>query len=84
MRRYAGCLNPHVPIRFAPSTCAGIAGKIAPGQVVVASARRGPWVRLVEDDQREGLERWALTCHPILGRLLQPVGFEEEPYFPED
>ena len=59
-------------MRYAPSTSAGIVRAVMHGEIVVACAQRGLWVRL-QEPHGEGLQRWVLTRHPILGELLRPV-----------
>ena len=71
LRRFVCCFTPHVPVRFEPSTCAGIASTVACGQEVVASARRGLWVRINSTEAPSA--RWMLTVHPLHGELLRPV-----------
>ena len=84
--------QPFVPIRLAPSTSAGAVGRLNQGERCFASASRGPpngaWLRLyaraqLADGMRqpppqgEKLERWALSHHPVLGKMLRAVTVSE-------
>ena len=72
LRRFACCFKPHVPIRYEPSTSAGVVTTLPYGAMVTACARRGRWVRL-HDAAAPVRQRWMLTCHPLYGELLKEV-----------
>ncbi len=85
--RHLYVFKPYIVLRLAPTTCAAAPAQVRCGEVVVATALKGRWVR-VQVPPREGdgaeLERWALTWHPIHGELLRQLDAtpEGEPQVP--
>ena len=70
--------SPFVAVRAAPSMSSSIIGHKTESQLVVANARRGDWIRCVDSDNGPRAkdcstvhERWMLTVHPEIGRLLR-------------
>ncbi|OUS47164.1 hypothetical protein BE221DRAFT_167622 [Ostreococcus tauri] len=70
--------SPFVAVRAAPSMSSNIIGHKTESQLVVANARRGDWIRCVDSDNGPRAkdcstvhERWMLTVHPEIGRLLR-------------
>ena len=68
---YVGAFKPFAHVRYAPSTCAGVAGQVKFGEIVTVTAKRGRWLRLRVEGAKG--ERWMLTSHPFHGELVKPV-----------
>lgn len=68
MRTFICVHRPYVYVRYAPSTCAGVAGKVMYDELIVSSAQRGAWVRLHHPQAKA---RWMLVTHPLIGELLR-------------
>ena len=75
-RRYKVVYMPHVLVRAAPSLRAAALGYKLAGQIIIADAEQGDWLRLSRADDHESMklnatEAWVLRIHPKLGTLLE-------------